>query len=100
MSIISYLAVPKAGKMDLLKQKLLNLDDCEFIEAESDEILVVITDTENNYKDQELYDQLKQLHEIQNLTMVFGHNSNEIDQLLSQENDESFINNNIGGTHS
>jgi nitrate reductase NapAB chaperone NapD len=74
MSIISYLTVPKKGQMDLLKQKLLNLPHCEFIEAESDEILIVVTDTDNNYKDQLIYEQLRQIDEIQNLTMVFGHN--------------------------
>lgn len=73
MSIISYLAIPKKGQINALKQKITTIEACEYIESDSDEVLIVISDAENNYKDQIIFEQLRQLDEIQNLTMVFGH---------------------------
>lgn len=77
MSIISYLAVPKTGQINQLKQKITAIESCEYIESDSDEVLIVITDAENNYRDQIIFEQLRQLDEVQNLTMVFGHSEDE-----------------------
>jgi nitrate reductase NapAB chaperone NapD len=67
------------GQIESLKQKLMAIECCEYLESDSDKVLIVVTDTENNYKDQIIFEQLRQLDEIQNLSMVFGH-SDESEQ--------------------
>jgi nitrate reductase NapAB chaperone NapD len=80
MSIISYLAIPMNGQISQLKKNLLKINGCEIIESETNDMLIVLTDTNNDTDDQLLYEQIRQLPEIQSLKMVFGHNNIEVQE--------------------
>ena len=73
MPVFSYLAYPaKGAKQDLLKD-LAALDYCEATAAENEELLILVTDTPDEKKEQELQKKLKRLNSLESLGMTFGH---------------------------
>ena len=73
MPVFSYLAYPIQGAKEELLKGLKALDHCEVMPAEKEEILILVTDTPDDEKEQELQDKLKGLKSLQSLGMTFGH---------------------------
>jgi len=73
MPVLSYLAYPVEGAKEKLFNDLAALDHCEVIPAENEEVLILVTDTPNEEKEQELQKKLKELKSLQSLGMTFGH---------------------------
>ncbi|WP_242204160.1 hypothetical protein [Aestuariivivens insulae] len=75
MPIKSYLAHPHEGKKQELIDALLALKNCEVIPAENKDILIVITDTADNYQDEILKEQIEAIASLKLLAMVSGFNT-------------------------
>ena len=73
MPVFSYLAYPTQGAKEELIKDLKALDHCEVMPAEREEILILVTDTPDDEKEQELQNKLKGLTSLQSLGMAFGH---------------------------
>ncbi len=73
MPVFSYLAYPVKGAKEELLKDLAALDHCEVTPAENEEILVLVTDTPDDEKEQELQKKFKNLKSLQSLGMTFGH---------------------------
>jgi nitrate reductase NapAB chaperone NapD len=73
MPVFSYLAYPKQGaKQDLLND-LTALDHCEVTPADSQNILILITDTPDEETEKALQKKINQLKSLESLGMTFGH---------------------------
>lgn len=73
MPIFSYLAYPADGAKDDLAKDLRAIDHCDVMPAENEEILILVTDTPDDEKEQELQKKFKKLKSLQSLGMTFGH---------------------------
>ena len=73
MPVFSYLAYPEQGAKEVLLKDLAALDYCEVAPADNKEILILVTDTPDEEKEQELQNKLKGLKSLQSLGMTFGH---------------------------
>ena len=73
MPVFSYLAYPIPGAKQQLLNDLAALDYCEVTPADNEEILILVTDTPDENKEQELQKNLKQLKSLKSLGMTFGH---------------------------
>ncbi len=73
MPVFSYLAYPAPGAKQELLNDLAALDYCEVTPADNEEILILVTDTPDENKEQELQKKLKQLKSLKSLGMTFGH---------------------------
>lgn len=73
MPVFSYLAYPKQGAKEQLLNDLATLDYCEVTPAENEEILILVTDTPDEQKEQALQKKLKELKSLESLGMTFGH---------------------------
>ncbi len=72
MPIFSYLAYPNEGKLDDLIKEFNLIPQCKIIPAKNKKLGVLVTDTRNEKEEEELQSQLKQINNLQCLTMVFG----------------------------
>lgn len=72
MPVFGYLAYPAPGKKEELLKELMALDYCEAIAAENEEILILVTDTPDEQKENALQDKLKALKLLKSLAMTFG----------------------------
>lgn len=75
MPIKSYLAHPEQGKKDELARALSAIDHCEVIPAENKDLIILITDTENNLEEELLKEKLDSIDSLELLAMVSGFNS-------------------------
>lgn len=73
MPVFSYLAYPIRGAKKKLFNDLQALDHCEVMQAENEEVLILVTDTPDNEKEKALHKKLKKLNSLQSLSMTFGH---------------------------
>jgi nitrate reductase NapAB chaperone NapD len=73
MPVFSYLAYPAQGAKEELLKDLAAIDYCEAAPAENEEILILVTDTPDKKKEQELQKKLKELKSLESLGMTFGH---------------------------
>jgi nitrate reductase NapAB chaperone NapD len=73
MPIFSYLATPTQGHKDDLMRDLNNLDHCEAIPAENEELIILVTEAPDPQLEKNLQKQLKELVSLQNLSMTYGH---------------------------
>ncbi|UCD31311.1 MAG: hypothetical protein JSW04_11945 [Desulfobacterales bacterium] len=73
MPVFSYLAYPVKGAKKKLLNDLSALDHCEVMPAKNKEVLILVTDTPNEKKEEELQNKLKELKSLQSLGMTFGH---------------------------
>ena len=73
MAICSYLVFPKPGTRSTLPQTLINLPGCDVLPADNrDDVMVLVTDTENKEQETTLQDTLKDIQDIQCLVLTFG----------------------------
>ena len=73
MPVLSYLAYPVPGAKEALLNELAALDYCEVTAADSNEILILVTDTPDENREQELQKKLEKLKSLESLGMTFGH---------------------------
>lgn len=77
MPVFSYLAYPEQGAKEQLLKDLAALDYCEVTPAENEEILILVTDTPDEEKEEGLQKKLKKIKSLQSLGMTFGHTDDE-----------------------
>ena len=73
MPVFSYLAYPVPGEKEALFNELVALDYCEATPADNQEILILVTDTPDENRENELQKKLKKLESLESLGMTFGH---------------------------
>ena len=72
MPIKSYVLHCEENSKDILLKGLQKLSNCEVIPAENHEVIVVVTDTESEEIDTELYNQLLEMKGLKHLSLVSG----------------------------
>jgi len=73
MPVFSYIACPVNGEKKELFNALSNLDFCEVIPSQNQELLILVTDTPDDENEHKLQDKLSNLKHLQSLSMTFGH---------------------------
>ncbi len=73
MPIFSYLATPNTGQKNDLLKDLNELEHCEAVPAENEELIILVTEAPDPEMEKQLQQQLKQLVSLQNLSMTYGH---------------------------
>mgnify|MGYP001608651925 CR=1 FL=1 len=73
MPICSYLVYPVAGKAGELRQTLESLPGCEVKVADQGHMLILVTETSDEHREEELQEQLTSIPSIQCLAMTFAH---------------------------
>ena len=73
MPVFSYLAYPVPGAKEELLNDLAALDYCQATPADNQEILILVTDTPDESKENELQKKLNKLKSLESLGMTFGH---------------------------
>tara|TARA_R110001583_G_scaffold195545_1_gene375857 strand:- start:11947 stop:12177 length:231 start_codon:yes stop_codon:yes gene_type:complete len=72
MPIKSYILHCEDQKKEILLKELQKLANCEVIPAKNHEVIVVVTDTESEETDTELYNQLLEMKGLKHLSLVSG----------------------------
>ena len=72
MPIKSYVLHCEDNKKEILLKELQKLKNCEVIPAQSHEVIVVVTDTDTEELDQELYNKLLEIKGLKHLSLVSG----------------------------
>ena len=75
MPIKSYIVHPINGKRDELIECLSKLPECEVTLAKNDEILIMVSETENETQELELKQKLDAITSIKLLSLVSGFNT-------------------------
>lgn len=72
MPIKSYILIPNQNELALLTEELSVLKECNVHPAENKEVLVLVTDTENEEKDKTLLSQIENSKHLQHMSLVSG----------------------------
>jgi len=72
MPIKSYILHSQEGEKEELLKQLQNLSNCEVIPAQNHEIIVLVTDTDTEESDKELYNKLLEIQGLKHLSLVSG----------------------------
>lgn len=72
MPIKSYLVHPTEGKKGALAGELSNMQQCEVVPAENEEVLILVTETNSKQEEEELKEKLEQLSDIKLMALVSG----------------------------
>lgn len=75
MPIKSYLAHPHQGKKKELITALSSIKQCEVIPAENKDLLILITDTKDNFEEDNIKEKLESITSLKLLAMVSGFNT-------------------------
>ncbi len=75
MPIKSYLAHPYQGKKKELIKALSSIKQCEVIPAENKDLLILITDSENNLEEDIIKEKIEAIKSLKLLAMVSGFNT-------------------------
>ncbi|GAA4275453.1 hypothetical protein [Aquimarina mytili] len=75
MPIKSYLAHPHSGKKEELIQSLSTIEQCEIMPAQNKDVLILITETEDNAEEAILKEKLEAIESLKLLAMVSGFNT-------------------------
>ena len=75
MPIKSYLAHPYEGKKEELQQAISLLNGCEIIPAENKNVLVVLTESQNDIEDKNLKESIETIESLKLLALVSGFNT-------------------------
>lgn len=77
MPIKSYLAFPFDDQKELLKTELEKFDECQAIEAENKDLLVVITETSDEKEDEVLLSKIRNIEFLKHISLVSGFQDTE-----------------------
>ncbi|OEK08181.1 hypothetical protein A8C32_01585 [Flavivirga aquatica] len=75
MPIKSYLAHPHNGKKEILTKAINALEHCEVIPAENENLLIVVTETDNKEQEDLLKEKIENIESLKLLAMVSGFNT-------------------------
>ncbi|MBQ4820961.1 hypothetical protein [Aquimarina sp. MMG016] len=75
MPIKSYLAHPHTGKKDELIKALSLIQQCEVMPAQNQDVLILVTETENKTEEATLKEKLDTIDSLKLLAMVSGFNT-------------------------
>ena len=75
MPIKSYLAHPHKNKKEELIKDLSSIKNCEVVPAENKDLLILITDTQNNLEEDTIKEKLETIESLKLLAMVSGFNT-------------------------
>lgn len=75
MLIKSYLAHPHSGQKQELIEALSAIAACEVLPSQNKEVIVLVTDTENETQEALLVEQLEAIESLKLLALVSGFNS-------------------------
>lgn len=75
MPIKSYLVHPNLGKKQLLHTALSQMEQCEVIPAENENLLILVTETQNKTEEENLQERLSLLKDIKLMALVSGFNT-------------------------
>lgn len=75
MPIKSYLAHPHKGAKQQLVAAISALAQCDVYPAENEDLLIVVTETENKAEEKHLQEQLDAIDSLKLLAMVSGFNT-------------------------
>ena len=73
MIIKSYLVFPLGGRISELEQALSSISACEVTPSTNRDVLVLVTETENETAEKALEQQLHSIPSLQTITLVSGH---------------------------
>jgi nitrate reductase NapAB chaperone NapD len=77
MPIKSYLAHPHEGKKSELIEALSAINECEVIPAQNQDLLIVVTDTQDKFEEEILKEKLDAIESLKLLAMVSGFNTSK-----------------------
>ena len=72
MPIKSYILHFEEGKKEILLKELHKLENCEVIPAENHDVVVLVTDTDSEELDNNLYNQLLEIKGLKHMSLVSG----------------------------
>lgn len=72
MPIKSYLVHPREGRKTKLSSMLSEMEHCEVVTAENEELLILITETDTKTEEERLKEKLERMEEIKLMAMVSG----------------------------
>jgi nitrate reductase NapAB chaperone NapD len=72
MPIKSYILHCEENKKEMLVNELQQLANCEVIPAQNHEVIVIVTDTNSEEADTQLYNQLLEIKGLKHLSLVSG----------------------------
>jgi len=72
MPIKSYLVYPTEGEKASLEAKLIKFKSCEVFPSKNKDLLVLVTDTESTFVEDELLEKIKNIPELKHFSMVSG----------------------------
>ncbi len=75
MPIKSYLAHPHDGQKERLIEELSALKECDVLPSQNKEIIVLVTDTEDEEREKILKQKLEAISSLKLLAMVSGFNT-------------------------
>lgn len=76
MIIKSYLVYPADGQLESLSKTLNGIPNCEVVPSTNENLLVLVTESEDETAESSLENKLKAIPAIQAMTLVSGHNEN------------------------
>lgn len=72
MPVKSYLAHPHKAKLDELVNELQQIENCEVIPSTNEELVILVTDTTDEFSDEKLLSEINQIKSLKMLSMVSG----------------------------
>ena len=72
MPIKSYVAFPRKGEKERLIKVLESTEHCEVMPSTNKDVLVLVTDTQNDQQEEALQQVLDSIEEIEHLNLVSG----------------------------
>ena len=74
MIIKSYLVYPVEGCLEEVSASLSQMDRCEIVPSTNENVIVLVTESDDEASDSALEAEIRQLANVQALTLVTGHN--------------------------
>tara|TARA_R110002051_G_scaffold325808_1_gene431543 strand:- start:19849 stop:20085 length:237 start_codon:yes stop_codon:yes gene_type:complete len=75
MPIKSYIAHAMKGKKEELVKALTDLNQCEVVPAENQDVLALVTDTPNEKEEEILKEKIEAINSLKLLSLVSGFNT-------------------------